>query len=661
VNLDALHLPLEHPGWVFAVLMAVVLLAPIAAERLRIPGVVGLVLAGVLVGPHTTGLLEREGAIALLGGVGLLYLMFVAGLELDLDDFLRVRNHALLFGVATFAVPMALGTALIPLLGYGWLAAVLLASCWASHTLLAYPIYRRFGTASSRAVAVSVGATIVTDTAALLVLAVVARAHTGGLDATFALTLVPSLAVLGLLLLVGLPRLARWFFGQLGQDRTARFLFLLVALFTAAGLAELAGIEAIVGAFLAGLALNRVVARGSVLAERVEFFGSTFLIPLFLVSVGMLVDPLLLLDPRTLLISGVFTAIALGAKYLAALGSGLALGYDRVEIVAMFSLSGAQAAATLAAVIVGYDIGLLDETTVNAVIGVILVTCLAASWAADRAAPRLPQPVARRTLGRTVVVPVANPESAGPLMRLGTAIARRDGGVVVPLVVIGRAGDDEALEQGRALAAAAERSVLAAGGEPEVVVRIDESAAVGVIHTIAERNGSLAVLGWKGFATRRESLFGGVLDAVVSRAQVPLVLGRLHDTPLRRVVVLVAESSAGPAERASLELAMEVAGRVASGGVPVLVISASRDPLVPVLAMGRLKAEVQHDERRRSAVAADLAGAGDLLVVPVSAAATDLEREAARIAQAAPEASVAVVVHSAVQGQVPAGPLGWPV
>jgi Kef-type K+ transport system membrane component KefB len=628
--------------------MAVVLFAPILAERLRIPGVVGLVLAGLAVGPNVSGVLERDGAIALLGSVGLLYLMFVAGLELDIDDFLRVRNHALLFGVATFAVPMALGTILIPLLGFGPLASVLLASCWASHTLLAYPVFRRYGTASSRAVAVSVGATIVTDTAALLVLAVVARAHVGGLDAAFWLGLVPSMAILGVVLLVVLPRLARWFFGQLGQDRSARFTFLLVALFTAAGLAEVAGVEAIVGAFLAGLALNRVVARGSVLMERVEFFGSTFLIPIFLVSVGMLVDPAVLTDPRTLGISAAFTGIALVAKWLAAAGSGLWLRYERAEIGAMFSLSGAQAAATLAAVIVGFDIGLIDETTVNAVIGVILVTCLATSWSAARYAPRLPQPAARRVLGRTVVVPVARPESAAPLVRLAAAMARRDAGLVVPVVVVAGRGDAEAIDRGRALAAEAEQAAVAVGGDAAAVVRIDESASTGTLHTLAERHGTLVVLGWKGFTTRRESLFGGVIDAVVSGADVPALVARMRPERVSRVVVLVAATNTSAAERSSLELAMEVAGRVAAGGsVTVEVVSATGDALVRVLAAGRLKADVVHDERRRPAVARERNRMGTLLVVPVGPDASRLEREAARVAQAAPDTSVVVVLDSA--------------
>jgi Kef-type K+ transport system membrane component KefB len=656
VEVGVLSLPLSSPGWIFAVLMAVVLLAPIAAERARIPGVVGLVLAGVLIGPHTTGLLQRDGSIALLGSVGLLYLMFVVGLELELDDFRRDRNHALLFGVLTFVVPMALGSALIPLLGFSPLASILLASCWASHTLLAYPVFRRLGTSSSRAVAVSVGATIVTDTAALLVLAVVARAHTGGLDATFWVTIVPSMAALGVVILVLLPRLARWFFGQLGQDRSARFVFLLVALFASAGLAELAGVEAIVGAFLAGLALNRTVAKGSALADRVDFFGSTFLIPIFLVSVGMVVDPAVLTDPRTLGVSAAFTAIALVAKWLAAYLAGKALRYDGAEIGAMFSLSGAQAAATLAAVIVGLQIGLLDEQTVNAVIGVILVTCLVTSWTAGRYAPRLPQPPVRTALGRTVVVPVSRPESAAGLVRLAAAVARRDAGMVVPLVVVPGSADEARLAGARALARTAEGTVLAGGGDAEPLVRIDDSAAAGTIHTIAERSGTFLVLGWKGYTTRRENLFGGVVDSIVAGVDVPVLIGRLGDRPWRRVVLLITADDLVTPDVAALEVAVEVAARVAAdGGLPIVLVSAVDAPYVRFLGT-RLRAEVVVDEARRAAAAVARTTEDDLVVLPLAPVPGALDREASRVARALPRTSVVAVLAGAGRRAAAVGP-----
>ena len=283
-------LPVERPGLLFAVLLAAVLLAPILARRVRLPEIVVLLFVGFVIGPTGLGIVERAGVVATLGTVGLLYLMFVAGLELDLDDFASHRKGSAGFGIATFVVPMVLGTVSALALGYGTLASVLLASCWASHTLVAYPVFQRVGTVGNRAVAVSVGATIITDTAALLVLAVIARAHQGALTPVFWATLIPSLALVGYGALRLLPRLASRFFSGLGQDRSLRFLFVMVALFGLASLFEVIGIEAIVGAFVAGLALNRSVPNRGPLMERIDFLGGTLFIPLFLLATGMLID-----------------------------------------------------------------------------------------------------------------------------------------------------------------------------------------------------------------------------------------------------------------------------------------------------------------------------------------------------------------------------------
>ena len=268
-----MELPLTGPAWVFFVLAFVMLTAPLVAERLRLPGVVGLVMAGLVVGPEGLGLLAREGTIAQLGGFGLLYLMFLAGLELDLGAVRRDRRPAIVFGLLTFAIPIASGTGVALLHGFSVAASVLIGSLWASHTLVAYPIVRRAGIVSDKSVVAAIGATVITDSLALIVLAVVARSHEAEGGIRFLATLIPGLVVLAMATLWILPSLARWFFTGLGQDRTLRFLFVLVGFLGAAVLAEVVGIEGIVGAFLAGLALNALVPNGGALMQRVEFVG----------------------------------------------------------------------------------------------------------------------------------------------------------------------------------------------------------------------------------------------------------------------------------------------------------------------------------------------------------------------------------------------------
>ncbi len=640
------ELPLHEPAAAFAVLLAAALLAPQLAERLRIPGLVGLILVGALVGPPGLGLLERDGAVAMLGGAGLLYLMFLAGLELDLDELAEHRRDSLLFGAATFAVPMGLGIPLMGALGFELLPSILLASCWASHTLLTYPVFRRHGTATNRAVATSVGATILTDTAALLVLAVVARAVGGALDGWFWLSVTGALGVVLVACLVALPRLGRWVFATIGQDRNARVTFTLLAAFAAAAVAELVGLEGIIGAFLAGLALNRLVPSDSLLMARVEVIGSTVLVPLFLLSVGMLVDPVLLLQPRTLALAVSFTAVAMGAKWLAAELTGRHLGYDADERTAMFALSNAQAAATLAAVFVGVEVGLLEVDTVNAVIGVVLVTCLAASWAAARSAPRLPAASRSRALGQVVVVPVANPASAGPLTALAAALARHDGGLVVPVTVVPDTAAEAALSEARLVSEAAEGVALAAGVEARAVTRVDTDAVAGILRAVPEHDGTLLLLGWAGPDA------GGVTvaDAVVRRARCATVLARLLDgasATWPRVVVAVEEDDLAPRGLSGLRLAVTLGSGLARDTGARLVVLSHRDDdtLRSLLAStsGR-DPQVVVDERRRVEALIDLLEPGDLLVVPSAPDDRVLHGPVARLARTLPDVDLLVAV-----------------
>jgi Kef-type K+ transport system membrane component KefB/nucleotide-binding universal stress UspA family protein len=653
-------LPLSGTGPLFTVLVAAILLAPILARRLRLPEVVTVLLVGFVVGPTGIGLVERAGVVQVLGNVGLLYLMFVAGLELDLDDFIANRRDSIGFGAATFVVPMALGTVTALVLGYDVLAALLLASCWASHTLVTYPAFQRVGTVANRAVATSVGATIITDTAALLVLAVVVRAHQGALDALFWLTLLPSLALLVVGTLWGLPKLARRFFSGPGQDRSLRFLFVMVVLFTVASLAEVIGIEGIVGAFLAGLALNRSVPNGGLLMERVGFIGATLFIPLFLLATGMLIDLEVLTDPRTLVVGAVFAAVAIVAKLLAAVGAGRMLGYSGPEVGAMFSLSSAQAAATLAAIVVGLQVGLLDELTVNAVMLVIVVTCVVAPAVAARYATRLPRPAPVRDLGDVVVVPIANPESAGRLMRIASAFVHADGGLVVPLMVVPPDTDAEGFTAIRDLDARVLRMAQSAGAEARSVVRIDTTPEAGISHTVVEHHASLLVMGWKGGSTRRDARFGGIIDGVLSRTSVPTLVLLDGNQPFDRLLLIVDESVMNPAGAPALDLAVEAARLLAkASGTSVRVVTNRRERDLDRLVRQRLDVDVDHDVRRRSILVRACATPQDLIVVPAIGDEQSLRAVAGRVALAAPTgASVLVALDSStVDPGVPTGRL----
>ncbi len=612
------ELPLAAPAGVFLVLFFVVLVMPRVAEKLRLPGVVGLTVGGMAVGQFGFGILERDGPVELLGGAGLLFLMFEAGLELDRDVLRQERRQTIVFGVLTFGAPFGLGVVVHLWLGYSWLAALLLASCWSSHTLLAYPVFQRGRVTGNRAVTVGLGGTVITDTAALLFLVAVARLEQGDLGMGYVVTAGPVLIVAGVMILWLLPRLASWFFSSIGQERSARFLFVMLALFASASLAELAGVEPIIGAFLAGLALNRIVVHGSTLAGQVAFFGSNLLTPMFMISVGMLIDPALLVsDGTTLIRAAGFTAVVVVGKAVAAYATGRLFRWRRAEIMALFSLSVAQAAATLAAVFVGFDIGLLDESTVNAVIVVILITCVIASLTGGVVVTRLPPPPAKtERLGRRVLLPVSDRAASRSQLQIAAAIAARDAGTVVPLTVLGYATAPADLRRQRAvLVDTVERRVLASGAEAQSEVRLDSSRAAGILHAAVEHDATCVVIGWKGWSTLRESFFGESIDVLLVRTSVPVLVVRASTVELapRQVIVAFDDIDQRLDHRRAAEIAAVVGERLAQAlKIPLVACKASADSPVDLDTIAE-RVFVAPDAQMASLLL-DISAPGDIIV-----------------------------------------------
>ena len=376
--------PFTDPVLIVALATLLFLTVPVLAERIRVPGVIGLIVAGAAVGPHGFGLLARDQTIILLGTVGLLYLMLMVGLELDLHQFSLYRDRSIVFGTLSFLVPAVFGMAAGLALGYPLPSALLLASAFSSHTLLAFPIASRLGIVRNEAVTTALGGTILTEILALLLLAVVANSAGGGaLNAAFWARLAVSFGIYVTAVMWGLPRLGRWFFRRSGDGGT-EFIFVLASLFTISWLAHAAGVEPIVGALLAGLALNRLVPAQGPLMNRIHFVGNTLFIPFFLLSVGMLVNVWALDSLRAWVIAGVLSGGVLISTWLGAWFTGRAFGYEPAEGWTVFGLTVPHAAGTLAIILVGYDLGLLDQTEVNAVVVMILATCLAGPWAVER-------------------------------------------------------------------------------------------------------------------------------------------------------------------------------------------------------------------------------------------------------------------------------------
>jgi Kef-type K+ transport system membrane component KefB len=430
ISLLAFQTP-HGPVLEFLLLFAVILLGPIVFSRFGLPGLIGLVIGGFAIGSHGLGLIHSGNqTIPELGKLGLLYLMFVAGLELDLQVMKEYQRGAVIFGLIAFIIPGALGMSVGLLLGWDTPAVILLGALLASHTLIVYPNLRDAGLSGNPAVAVAVGATVLTDTIALIVLALVAGTETG----SGSIPVIVGEIALGLLVLIavglfGLPRAVDAAFRRWGSDRVARYVVIIVALLFMAMLAEIFDIEGIVGAFFAGIALNRLVPNEGPSMERVEFFGAAVFIPVFLVSIGLLLDPHVMFTGHTLGIAALLIAAALGGKAVACSLAGPLMHFDWPQRLAMYVLTIPQAAATLAVALIGFEIGVFGVSLVNAVLVLILVSITVAALITQKVVEIVPADTGRKApLGSKVLVVTGVTGPSDAAVSVATALSRPDGG-----------------------------------------------------------------------------------------------------------------------------------------------------------------------------------------------------------------------------------------
>ena len=603
-------LPLHDPVAVFAVVLFVLLAAPLVGRR-GVPPSVVLLGFGIVLGPHALGVLDRDPTMVLLGTVGLLYLVFLAGLEVDLHEFAAQRRLSLTFGVLTFVIPQTVGVAVArTVLGMGWPTAILLGSVFASHTLLAYPVVGRLGLQKARAATASVGATILTDTFALLVLAVVASGArgAGGPVETVLRVAVPLLLFAGAVLWA-LPRLGAWFLKTAASEAALEFVFVLAAVFACAWGVRALGVEPIIGAFLAGLALNRLVPEGGPLMARVTFVGNALFIPFFLLSTGMLVDLGAFAGGpgvgRSWLVAVTMVGTVLATKGTAAYLTRPAFGFSRAEAALAFGLTIPQAAATLAAVLVGVEVGLFDAAVLNGAIAMVFVTCIVGPSVAEAAGRRLAAVQARRTgsAPRRLLLSLANPETSEALVDL--ALLARPAGEPVSAVTLVAPGPDqeEGVARGENVLAVALARAVAADAALVPLVRIEPNVARGLARAVVEARASALVLGWDGSAAAERALFGTVPDRVLRETPAAVVVARAVGawSAVRRLVIAVPPRAAlAPGFAAAAETLARVAGRL---GAPVVLVT-------PDEAMAAAQAPF---ERAAVVPLADWAGALDAL------------------------------------------------
>ncbi len=541
-QLPEITFPLSDPVLIFALLMALIFIAPQVVKRFKIPGIVGLILGGALVGPSMLNLLDHNpdavppDFMGVLGTAGLMYLMFQAGLSLDLARFNQLKGRSLGFGLISFLIPQLSSVAVAYfLLDFSIEAALLLGSIIGSHTLIAYPIVARMGLMKNTAVTMTLGGTLVTDTLSLSILAIVIASLTGNTTFAFWVTFAVMVSVFVFLVLWGLPKLGYIFFRTVRNRPELEFGFLLTVLFVTAWLADVVGLAPIIGAFVAGLAMNRLVpAQGTIMA-RVSFVGQALFVPFFLVYVGLLIDVGSLFESVDVwLLAGMLIVLVAVGKLMAAKLTQRIFDYTAAEGWVTYGLSVPQAAATLAVTLVGYDVGLFDVELVNAVVIMILVTCVLGSSMVEKfglevARQREFEPADRDAKPERILVPVANPKTSDDLLEMAFLMRDPDSDEpIYPLMIVAdkRPSEKRVQAKQKRMDYAIER-----GAEADVPVkaltRIDMNIARGVSRAAQEEQATLIIIGWSGRISATERIFGTVLDQLLKESRQMVFVNRI--------------------------------------------------------------------------------------------------------------------------------------
>lgn len=547
----------SSPVAIFLIVLAIILLAPLLLNRLKIPHVIGLIVAGVVVGPHGCNILARDMSFEVFGQVGLLYLMFLAGVEIDMYHLRKNIRRGFVFGLFTFVIPLVLGTISgLLFLNLDMLTSVLLASMFAAHTLLAYPIVSRFGLTRNPAVIIAIAGTIFTVLGSLVVLAsIVGVVREGEFNFAMIGKLLGGLLLYCVVTIYAYPRITRWFFKRY-HDGILQFVYVLVMVFLAAETATMIGIEGVFGAFFAGIVLNRYSPGRSPLMNRIEFVGNALFIPYFLIGVGMLINLRVLMSGWvTLYVAAVMSVTAMAGKWLAAFVTQRAFRMRGVERSMLYQLSNAHTAVALAVVMIGFKLGIFGESILDGTIVMILVTCTVSSIGTSRAASRLkvlslkPDRVVENADADkkrvNTLIPVVNPASATELVNLAMMMngaSRRNN--LYGLHVrndnspSSRAVGQNSLDVAQQVAASADVRL-------DPIERYDLNFVTGVLNTIEERDINEVVIGLHRRSNVIDSFFGDKLTQLLKATYRMVVISRCYIpvNTMRRVVVSVPDKA----------------------------------------------------------------------------------------------------------------------
>jgi Kef-type K+ transport system membrane component KefB len=569
LNFDA-YFPVTSPTLIFCVVLLIILFAPIIMGKLRIPHIVGMVLAGVLIGKYGLNILERDSSFELFGKVGLLYIMFLAGLEMDLESVKRNSNRFLIFGLLTCLLPLAFTYVMsLWLLGYSQTASFLLGCIMASNTLIAYPIISRYGLGRDSSVMLSVGSSMISLFLALLMLAALAASYGEDVGITFWLLFILKFAIFCGVSIWLIPILARYFLRRY-SDAVMQFIFVLAVMFLSAAASEAIGVEGIVGAFISGLILNRYIPHVSSLMNRIEFTGNAIFIPYFLIGVGMLINVRTLFEgPHMLWIVFLIAFFGTFGKAVAAYLSSLLFRLPKSAGHMMFGLTCAHAAGAIAMVMVGMrlevspGVYLVNDEMLNGVVIMILITCIISTMMTEKAAQQIviaQQTVLNESLtggqsvasqssadsrhdNEKILLCVKYPEIAPQLLELAIMMGSRskNSGLVALNVVY---DDDKAAanrERGLRLLEQLQQRAAANDVSMQTQVRLATNIANGIKHAFREFGGSEIIMGMHVHTEVNPKFWGDFIQSLYNGLNRQIVLTRFVQplNTLRRIQVVV--------------------------------------------------------------------------------------------------------------------------
>lgn len=627
LSIGHISLPIEDPVLKFLLELIIILAAPLLLNKIKVPHLLGLIIAGAIVGPNGFNLLARDSSVVVTGTTGLLYIMFMAGLEIDMGDFKKNKWKSLTFAIYTFAVPFILGlVGGYYILGFPLLTTILFASLFSSHTLIAYPLVSKIGIAKKTSVNITVGGTMITDILSLLVLAVIVGMTQGEVGGSFWLKLGISMFIFGIILLLIFPLIGRWFFKYV-EDKVSQYIFVLVMIYLAALLAELAGIEAIIGAFFAGLALNRLIPHASTLMNRVEFVGSAIFIPFFLISVGMLVDfKVFFKSWETIGVASIMLVASIGGKYIAAVATQKTLKFTKDEGRLIFGMSSASAAATLASVMVGYNIiiaetaagepvRLLNEHVLNGSILLILISCTVSSFISMSSAQRIAETQSEETLSgniheqENILMAINYEATVEKMVNLGLLIkAEGNDDHLVALNVINESKKESSIKNAEKIIDQAVDIAAAADVKLQRLIRYDNDVINGINNVIKEQKISDLIIGLqeeKGFSS---SFVHNLYNGYLQNANVNLLIYHAAQpiSTLKKYTVLIPEKAEQEAGFFHALLRIWNIGRNSGAFMSFYTSQITADVLKRIVKKATIEAEfnlVQHwDEAKRAAL-----------------------------------------------------------